>query len=206
MATGTEDGSGGVAPSELVARAQAGDSGAWEELVARYTNLLWSVARSFRLDTADAADVVQTTWLRLVEQLGRITTPDALGGWLATTARRECLRTLRRRGRESFASDDSLFDVPDAGAVSAEAALIEHERDAALWAALHRLPPRCQALLRVLMADPAPSYDDVSVALDMPIGSIGPTRGRCLTKLREIAVAAGITGGFGGSSLSGGAP
>ena len=175
----------------LLRRAAEGDQNAWNALVARYTNLLWSIARSHRLGTEAAADVVQTCWLRLLENLGRIKEPERLGAWLATTARHECLRVLRRSQREE-PTDDTLLDRPDAGAPPLDATLLLEERDAALWQALSVLGERCRELLRVLMADPPPSYDAVSAALDMPVGSIGPTRARCLAKLREHARAAGL--------------
>jgi RNA polymerase sigma factor (sigma-70 family) len=152
-------------------------------LVERYTSLLWSVARSYRLPETDAADVVQTTWLRLVEHLDRIADPDRLPGWLVTTVRRECMRLVRRAGRETYAA---LADVPD-DAPAVDAALLRDERDAALWRAFAQLGDFCRQLLRVLMADPPPAYAEVSAALDIPVGSIGPTRARCLAKLRRAA-------------------
>ena len=179
--------------TELLRAAEDGDVAAWNSLVERFTNLLWSVARGHRLGDADAADVVQTTWLRLVENLGRIQDPERLPGWLATTARRECLRTLRRSGRElPTQTDETTFDLTDTAA-PLDARLIIEERDAQLWQCFEALQPRCQQLLRVLLADPAPSYADVSAALDLPIGSIGPTRGRCLERLRALARERGLS-------------
>ncbi len=176
----------------LLRRARAGEQPAWDRLVERFSALLWSVARGHRLGQADAGDVVQTTWLRLLEHLGRIEDPERLPGWLATTARHECLRVLRNAGREQRTGDDDApFDVPDAGDPP-DARLLSDERDAQLWACFARLSARCQTLLRVLMADPPPSYADVSVALGMPVGSIGPTRGRCLGHLREMAATRGV--------------
>lgn len=175
----------------VVERAARGDADAWHELVDRYANLLWSIARAHRLDDATAADVVQTCWLRLVEQLGRLTDPERVGAWLATTARRECLRQIRRSAREQVSDDESL-DVADATSAALDASLLLAERDALLWQALGDLGERCRELLRVLMADPAPSYDEVSAALGMPVGSIGPTRMRCLAKLRDIATRVGL--------------
>lgn len=174
----------GTTNSELMAAATAGDQDAWDALVERYTSLLWGIARSYRLSPADAADVVQTTWLRLVEHLERIADPDRLPGWLATTARRECLRLLRRAEREVY-SESGVRDAPDDG-VALDAALLASERDATLWAAFARLDDVCQRLLRVLSADPPPPYVAVAAALDMKIGSIGPTRARCLAKLRQL--------------------
>nr|WP_284290898.1 sigma-70 family RNA polymerase sigma factor [Angustibacter aerolatus] len=153
-------------------------------MVRRYERLVWSVARSYRLDTPDAADVVQTTWLRLVEHLGGIHDAERLGGWLATTTRREALRLARaRRRRLVDGADDEIALVP-AGDPDVDDALLRDERDAVLHRAVRALEPRCQRLLRVLSASPPPRYDTVAEALGMPIGSIGPTRGRCLQRLR----------------------
>lgn len=170
--------------STLVQRAAVGEDDAWISLVDRFENLLWSVARAHRLTTPDAADAVQTTWLRLLENLGRIEDPERLAGWLVTTARRECLRTLRRAGREVL--DDQVTDLVDERAPSLDAALLEHERDVALWNSFGQLPERCQRLLRILVAAESTAYAEVSVAMDMPVGAIGPTRLRCLGKLRAL--------------------
>lgn len=182
----------------LVDAAAEGDAAAWNALVERYTNLLWSIARSYGLAAADAADVVQTAWLRLVERLGQLRDPERVGSWLATTVRREALRTIRLRGRQVPTDDDGVLDPGGVGD-DLDVRLLNAERDQMLWQALRQLPERCQRLLRVLMADPPPSYEDVSAALDMPIGSIGPTRGRCLERLRALAEHAGISAEAGGS-------
>jgi RNA polymerase sigma factor (sigma-70 family) len=174
------DGSNG----ELLAAAVAGDQGAWDALVQRHTSLLWSIARSYRLGNADAADVVQTTWLRLVEHMDKIADPERIPGWLATTARRECIHLMRRTDRHAETTVE-LPDLRDDGPAPDEA-LLRDERDAELWRALARLDELCQRLLRVLMADPPPAYADVAAALGMKVGSIGPTRGRCLDKLRAL--------------------
>jgi RNA polymerase sigma factor (sigma-70 family) len=171
--------------AELVRAAADGDQGAWNGLVDRYNRLVWSVARAHRLSGTDAADVVQTTWLRAVEHLGRLHDPENLGAWLATTARHESLRAIRLGSRHVPTSMELAFDTPDAAPIDAN--LLERERDRVLWASLGRLAERCQTLLRMLIADPPGSYDEISAALDMPIGSIGPTRGRCLERLRELA-------------------
>lgn len=181
-----------VAP--LVLAAASGDSAAWDTLVDRFSGLLWATARAHRLSQADAADVVQTTWLRLLENLSRIQEPERLGGWLAVVARRECLLVLKRSTREPpVAADEMLDRVPDQRA-SIESAMLEAERDATLWQVFDGLPDPCRRLLRVLMADPPPAYAEVASALDMPIGSIGPTRARCLAKLRTLALENGALG------------
>lgn len=184
----------GLEAGVLVRAAQGGDRSAWNAIVDRYAALLWGVARAHRLGQADAADVVQTTWLRLVEHLDTIEEPDRLAGWLATTARRECLRVLRHTGRELVGSlDDAATDVVDELAPALDAALLEQDRDRALWSCFQRLSERCQHLLRVLMVTERPAYAEVSEALGMPIGSIGPTRMRCLERLRTITHEAGYT-------------
>jgi len=176
---------------ELVGLAASGDHDAWEALVARYERLVWSVPRSHRLADADAADVFQTTWLRLLEHLDDLRNPDALSGWLATTARNECLRVLRHQDRQVPTEDDRIPEESMPAPV--DEGLLSAERDAALWRAFAKLSSRCQALLRMLAEDPPPSYDDVSYALGMPVGSIGPTRGRCLDSLRRGIAGTGIT-------------
>ena len=179
----------------LLEAARQGDQPAWDELVARFNGLVWSVARSFRLDSADAHDVVQMTWLRLVENLNRITDPDRLAAWLATTTRRECLQLLRKSRRDRPAtSEDALAEVADPGD-PVDADLLLDERDRALWRALASIGERCQQLLRVLMASPPPAYKEVAAALDISIGTIGPTRQRCLDKLRQVVGADALLAG-----------
>jgi RNA polymerase sigma factor (sigma-70 family) len=189
--------------SLVVAAAAGGDEAAWRALVGRYSGLVWSVARAFRLEGQDAADVFQTTWLRLAEHIARLKDPDRVGAWLATVARRECLRNIRAGARSVSTGDILTFDLlpPGRGPVDpvSEAVLAaEQERQdaaraAALWEALDGLSGRCRELLRVLMAAPPPSYAEVAAALDMPVGSIGPTRARCLQRLRD-ALAGRISG------------
>jgi RNA polymerase sigma factor (sigma-70 family) len=177
--------------SALLTAAENGDRAAWNALVDRFTPLIWATVRAHRLGDADAADVVQTTWLRLVEHLGRIQAPERVGAWLATTARRESLRVIAAGGRVS--PTDELGEAPDQASGPAE--LLERkDRDASLHAALGKLGDRCRTLLRLLATEPAPSYDDVSLILGMPVGSIGPTRGRCLAQLRTELHALGISG------------
>jgi RNA polymerase sigma factor (sigma-70 family) len=172
----------------LLASAANGDQNAWNVLVERYNSLLWSVARAFRLDGDDAADVVQCTWLKLVEHLDRIDDPERLPAWLATTVRRECLQLLRRTRRAGTVPDtDVLTEIADP-APPVDHNVLLAERDAALWQAFGTLGEQCQRLLRVLMASPPPAYAEVAEALDMRIGSIGPTRQRCLGQLRKAVL------------------
>lgn len=176
---------GAASDADLVKSASAGDQAAWDALVGRYGSRVWAVARAHRLSTADAEDVFQVTFLRLVTHIGTIRDPSRVGAWLATTARHECLRILRRAGRSVPSGDDLVLDAEDPLMPPIDKKLLADERQAALWEALSRLSAACQRLLRVLMADPEPTYEEVSRALGMPIGSIGPTRGRCLQHLRR---------------------
>jgi RNA polymerase sigma factor (sigma-70 family) len=169
----------------LVTRVRSGDQAAWSVLAERYTGMLWSVARGMRLSHADAADAVQTTWLRLVESLASLREPERLGAWLATTVRREALAILRRGVANRPAGLATWDDLPAADD-PLDAALLREERDVELWHAFRQLGQRCQTLLRVLTADPPPTYAEVAAALDVPIGSIGPTRQRCLGVLRKV--------------------
>ncbi len=175
-----------------LAAAAAGDRASWDALVDRFNSLVWSVARSFRLPDDDAADVVQTTWLRLLDHLDRIEDPQRLGSWLATTARRECLHTLRRTTREPALDVlEIMSTVPDPRP-PVDHDLLRGERDTALWALFERLSDGCRRLLRVMIATPPPSYAEIAAALDMPVGSIGPTRARCLATLRTLAIDADL--------------
>lgn len=176
-----------------VRAAAAGECAAWSRLVDRFSGLVWSVARGHGLDPADAADVSQTTWLKLAEHVHRVREPDRLGAWLATTARHEALRTLRCAARQVPVDYD--FDLVESDQEDVEAGLLRQERDASLWRAFQTLGPPCQSLLRILMADPPPSYAEVSAALGMPVGSIGPCRARCLERLRACAEQAGAMSG-----------
>ncbi|TCO26619.1 RNA polymerase sigma factor (sigma-70 family) [Kribbella steppae] len=170
----------------LVAKMRSDDPAAWAAVTDRYTNLLWYIARGMRLNQEDAADAIQTTWLRLVERIDTVRQPESIGSWLATTMRRECLAALRRRSK--VVVSETWDDVPD-DADPLDDALLRREQDSALWRAFRSLKPRCQTLLRVLMADPPPSYTEVAAALDMRVGSVGPTRQRCLASLRETMAA-----------------
>lgn len=177
----------------LVGRAARGDRLAWERLVDAYGGLIWAIARNHRLSHGDAADVSQTTWLRLIENVGRLTDPGRVGSWLATTARRECLRLVARQRRTvAVALPDMTIDPLYGGERRPEDDLISAEHGREVQQAIDELPPRCGELLRLLMVDPTPCYEDISAALGIPIGSIGPTRGRCLEKLKAIVAGSGI--------------
>jgi RNA polymerase sigma factor (sigma-70 family) len=182
-------------PADLVHAAAAGDPVAWRALVKRYSPLVWSVARGCRLDRADAEDVAQTTWEKFARSVRTIRDPEHVGGWLATTARREAIRVYESRKRTTAGGDLGWIGSDRIDETTPEDLVVdrqETEERAAYaqraWRALRRLSAGCQELLRVLMADPAPTYAEAAAALDRPIGAIGPTRRRCLDRLRELMV------------------
>jgi RNA polymerase sigma factor (sigma-70 family) len=177
---------------ELVLGARDGNDACWNELVGRFGNLVWSVARSFGLSFADAAEISRTTWLRLAEHLSRLDEPDRVGAWLVTTTRRECLRHHRLQARDDLLGNPA---EPSAPRPSADNRTLRSERDRVLWHCIARLPEPSRALLLMLVAEPPLSYGEIAEALDMPIGSIGPARARLLSALREHLDSAGIDPG-----------
>ncbi|MBC6462386.1 RNA polymerase sigma factor [Actinomadura sp. HBU206391] len=166
-----------AAPGDLVVWARKGDQSAWAALTVRYSRMVWSVARAHGLGEADAADVVQTTWLRLVERIDRIRAPDRVGTWLAVTARHEAARLLRHQGRGGRSLPPLAATDPGPDHVC-----LERERLRLVMAAIQALPELCRNVLRLFAS--SPGYAEVAAALDIPIGSVGPTRARCLTSLR----------------------
>jgi RNA polymerase sigma factor (sigma-70 family) len=186
MTTVTKQGLEALHVADLVARAADGDRRAWERLVDQFARLIWSITADFKLTESDAADVAQTTWLRLLEHIHRIEHPDRVGSWLAATARNECLRSLAARKRVVLGHDDAEGDSAPAYGPEIDEGLLAAERAQVVRDALSRLPRRWQRLLEMLMADPPASYADISDELELPIGSIGPTRGRCLAQLRVL--------------------
>jgi RNA polymerase sigma factor (sigma-70 family) len=185
---------------DLVQAAAAGDRQAWDHVVDRFSGLLWSVAAGYRLSHADAADVFQTTWLKLLENLDKLRDPERVGAWLATTARRECQQALRRIDRVLPTSDEHDFELQGTGAPPPERMVLESERDRTLWRAFAQLSEACQRLLRIVVVI-SPPYEEVAAALEMPIGSIGPTRARCLARLRRNLEGSGINAEAGDSWL-----
>jgi RNA polymerase sigma factor (sigma-70 family) len=171
-----------------VARAQAGELRALDEVVAQLNPLLWHVARSQGLSNDDAADVVQTIWLELVRQLHTIRSPEALTAWLVSATKREAWRANARRRKQAGPGVEALDDTPDEVAEPSDR-LFADERDRALWRHFAELSARCRELLRVVAQASRPDYASIAEALDMPRGSIGPTRGRCLAKLRAMLLA-----------------
>jgi RNA polymerase sigma factor (sigma-70 family) len=175
----------GERPTEaLVAAAADGEPQAWRELIDRYAVLIRSVTRSHRLSAADAEDVAQLTWLRAVEHIGRLRDPERFGAWVGTTARRECLRVLQGRKRV-VPTCDEVRNPLFASHVDEEEIALAAERRTAVRHALTTLPDRQRTLLRLLHSESEPSYEAISGQLGMPIGSIGPTRGRAIERLRK---------------------
>jgi RNA polymerase sigma factor (sigma-70 family) len=174
--------------------AAAGDRRAWDALVTRYAGLVWTVARGMRLGDADAADVSQVTWLRLVENLDRIRDPEALGSWLATTARREAIALLRRRREVPLEVPERIEATDDQQPPPWQELLVD-ERNQELWRAFRQLSQRCQSVLRLLVVEPSGSYAAAAAALDIPVGSLGPTRARCLETLRGLLGRSSYEGG-----------
>jgi RNA polymerase sigma factor (sigma-70 family) len=170
----------------LIRRAANGDHRAWERLVDQYARLIWSITVDFKLVESDAADVAQTTWLRLLEHIDRIEYPDRLGSWLAATARNECLRCLAGRKRVVPSQDDVELSSVVSHGPEIDERLLADERARVVREALSHLPWRWQRVLELLMADPPASYADISDELGLPIGSIGPTRARSLARLRVL--------------------
>lgn len=172
--------------ADLVMRAREGDRLAWDGLVERYAPLIWSICRRYGMDGADAEDVAQAVWLNLVNHLANLRDPAALPGWLVTTTRRECHRVLRA-ARLPLTAGLALNteDIPDPYAAEADQDLLAAERNAALREAFRDLPPADQRLLGLLMADPPVPYAEISAILGIKLGSIGPTRSRCLDRLRR---------------------
>lgn len=174
--------------------AAAGDARAWEKIVDRHAGLVWSICRAYRMSDDDAADTVQLTWLRLLQNLERIRDPTRLAGWLATTCRRECLALLRQ-SRSSVAVENTHMDLLLGSTAPADQPVLEAEQFAALWQAFQRLSEWCQRVLRALVVDaedgPA-SYRLVASQLQTPVGSLGPTRARCLGQLRKLLDSGGI--------------
>jgi DNA-directed RNA polymerase specialized sigma24 family protein len=189
--------------ADLVVRARDGDQDAWEALVDRYLAMVHAVCRGYQLGAEEAATVNQVVWLRLAEHLGRIRSPEAVGGWIAATTRNECTRMQRAGGGPAVVEGDGVLGTLGSGGANGangadgagrrgdglagiDLGLLVYERDRALMAAFAGLDDRGQKLLRLLMTEPPPSYAEIGAALDMPVGSIEPTRARYLDQLRRM--------------------
>ncbi len=176
--------------ARLVRRAADGDLQAWERLVDQYARLIWSITGEFKLAESDAADVTQTTWLRLLEHINRIERPDRVGSWLAATARHECLRSIAARKKVVLGHYGYDLEAVVSAEPEVDERLLADERTQVVREALTSLPRLWQRLLEMLVADPPASYAEISEQLGLPVGSIGPTRGRCLARLRVLLRAA----------------
>jgi RNA polymerase sigma factor (sigma-70 family) len=172
--------------SKIVAAAAGGDQRAWSELVRRYAGLVMATARSFRLTPHEVEDVSQLTWLLLAVHIRSLREPRAISGWLATTARRESMRLLQRRDHE-LPMEDERLDLEDRVTPAVDDDLLRAELRAQVRRGFELLSERCQQLLRLLARDPPTSYREVSATMDMPVGSIGPIRARCLEQLKNKA-------------------
>jgi RNA polymerase sigma factor (sigma-70 family) len=176
--------------AELVGAARQGSEEALGQLVTELSPMLWHVARAAGLSPHAAEDVLQTVWMRLVAHLDDIHTSAALTGWLVTTARREAWRVRAEERRQLPADAELLAELPDQGPGSEEQVIMDDQRQV-LWAAVGRLSARCQELVRIVAFAPRPDYAAVAAELGLAVGSIGPTRGRCLAKLRALLDAEG---------------
>lgn len=170
--------------ADLLARASDGDPAAWEELVRRYGKHVLTTVRSFRLQEADALDAVQTTWLQLVENAHHVLWPEQLGTWLATTARRECLRILRQ-AKPAPDPLETLADTVADPSLGPEQQVIDADATRTLWNLVEELSPRQRTLLRALFTDHPAPYAEVVRTAGIPTGAIGPTRARALRQLRD---------------------
>lgn len=192
--------SGNCDLADLAERARTGDRAAWHEIVLRFDNSLWRIARAHGLDGPTCSDVVQQTWLAAFSQLGTLRCAEALGGWLYAIVRRESRRARTRRHRETLELSEIrayLDDEESDGTLRADQRAPEHEvlrsaQRALLRLAWHQLPRRDQELLTLLMEEPRQPYAEISRRTGLAIGSIGPTRARCLARLRHELEALGV--------------
>jgi RNA polymerase sigma factor (sigma-70 family) len=184
----------------LVVRAASGDHAAWDEIVERYAPLVWAICLRHQLDRQTVDDIGQSVWLLLVENIGRLREPAALPGWIATTTRRECLRALRASGRQAMEVLTPPEELPPDESAAMEQEIVEAELHAALRAAFAELPAGCRELLSMLISDSPHGYASISATLGIPMGSIGPTRARCLARLRRSRYLAAVLADRDGSA------
>ncbi|MFC9897570.1 RNA polymerase sigma factor [Nocardia sp. NPDC127579] len=170
----------------LVARCLMGCPSGWRTLIDRFSPLVWSITRSFRLAQHDREDVYQATWANVVSHLADLQAPERLPAWIATTARRECLKQIARSSRHVPVGDDAVLDAVDPAEETTVHQVLRLLAGQEVRAAFSQLPERDQRLLGLLMSDAAPNYDTISCQLGLPRGSIGPMRGRALTRLRGL--------------------
>jgi RNA polymerase sigma factor (sigma-70 family) len=183
---------GGLDPGELVDAARNGCPGAMEQLVDRYAGVVWSAARSYGLREVDVHDAVQNTWLRMIEHLNDVRDPERLPGWLATTARRECLKILRGGRREVVGLEPAVVEQAERATPGPERDVIDRSMHGLLWTRVAELPPAGRQMVTALTGADAPSYQDYARETGMPIGSIGPRRMRYLQQLRRLLEGSGL--------------
>lgn len=172
----------------LFAQFRAGDEERLGELIELLTPILWHTVRAQNLDQTSAEDVLQTTWLTLVRSGDGISDPQAVLQWLIVTAKREAWRVVKRdRRAEPQEIEDGV--LPSTIETTPENVVLRDSGNATLWRHVAQLPERCRELLRVIAFADRPDYASIASSLGMPVGSIGPTRGRCLAKLRAQLVA-----------------
>jgi RNA polymerase sigma factor (sigma-70 family) len=171
--------------TELLRAAMSGDRDAWERLINRFEPAVVAAINTYRLQDADARDAAQCTWLQMLEHGGQIREPEALGRWLQTTAKRECLRILRDGRRVATLLDAEWSERPDA-TVDVERSVVETEMTHRIRDAVKMLPARSISLIRTLFQDDPPAYAEIAHRTGIPVGSIGPTRVRTLRKLRRL--------------------
>jgi RNA polymerase sigma factor (sigma-70 family) len=172
---------------ELLRRCRQGEESAWEEVVANYGRLVYSVPLNFGLSSDDAADIFQQTFVTLVEHLGRLRPDSNLGAWLATVARRHALHRLRKRKREQVGADGDISESSQFLGMIAADTSIDWEQLQSINYGLNQIGRRCRDLLIALYFDPQePSYEEIAGHMKIAVGSVGPTRGRCLERLKEI--------------------
>jgi RNA polymerase sigma factor (sigma-70 family) len=186
MTTTTRDPASGAEASvdDLLRRVGAGDSAAWREILSRYGRLVSATVRSFRLQEADALDAEQATWLRMAENSHQIQYPQRLGGWLVTTARRECL-LIMRRAKHTPTLYGLVIDTVTDPCAGPERHAVTADSTRRLWSFVNQLPPQRRALLRTLFTEDRHSYAEASRRSGIPLGGIGPTRARSVAQLRE---------------------
>jgi RNA polymerase sigma factor (sigma-70 family) len=176
---------------ELIRACQQGDESAWEAIVRKYSRLVYSIALKTGLRTDDAEDVLQAVFLNLLRSVDHLEQLDTLIPWLVTTTKRQSWKSSESAGRRARDGEEDLDSRQDAA--SAEEDLLGLERQIAVREAVDSLDPRCRGLLEMLFyADPQPAYAEISKAMNMPVPSIGPTRLRCLDKLRRKIAGSGL--------------
>ncbi len=182
--------------SELIEACLQGNRQAWEALILRYQRLMYTIPLRYGLTEEDAADVAQTVSLLLFQNLDRLRDHERLGAWLAVTARRECWRLIRQRKRtgEHLCESQWLEEQPPIGGITqTEGELLQLERQEVIRSAVEQLDDRCRDLLLMLFyTEPPPPYESIARRLNMPKGSIGPNRARCLAKLAAVLKRMGL--------------